>query len=114
LQRLADGGPPMSGYDAFWYSYVARGRYADQLDAWLRPFPREQLLIIRSEDLSDDPDATYAQTLAFLELAPHQPEFVRHNAQRRARDAPSDLDDRLRELFVEPNRRLAERYGITW
>jgi hypothetical protein len=50
------------------YSYLARGLYADQLNAWFEVFPREQFLVIRSEDFFLDPCASFKQTLRFLEL----------------------------------------------
>src|SRR6188508_2786047 len=33
------------------HSYAARGRYLEQLERWWEVFPRERLLVIRSEDL---------------------------------------------------------------
>ncbi len=62
--RLATNDP----YAINHYSYLARGRYAEQLERWLRFFPRERLHIIRSEDYYADPAAVYAQTLRFLGL----------------------------------------------
>jgi Sulfotransferase domain len=114
LQRLAAGDPPMSGYDAFYYSYVTRGRYADQLHAWLRYFSRDQLLVLRSEDLAADPASTYATTLEFLGLAPHHPEFARYNSARRPYEVAPEVNARLEALFREPNQRLAEEFGISW
>jgi len=38
-----------------WYSYQARGRYVEQLQGVLAHFPREQLLILKSEDLFAEP-----------------------------------------------------------
>ena len=40
-----------------WWShtYKARGRYAEQLERWLEVFPREQLLVVPSDDLAADP-----------------------------------------------------------
>lgn len=55
------------------FSYAARGRYAEQLRRWWSRFPRERLLILRSEDLFTDPGAVYAQTLEFLGLPNHRP-----------------------------------------
>lgn len=50
-------------------SYVARGRYARQLDVLFAHFPREQVLLLRSRDLSAQPEATTARALAFLGVA---------------------------------------------
>src|SRR5881398_3651211 len=52
---------------AWWnYTYLARGRYADQLERWLAVFPREQLLVVASDELAAEPGETYARVLEFL------------------------------------------------
>ena len=114
LRAIVENGPWQEWRPAGLYSYVARGRYAEQLDRWLTHYPREQLLVLRNEDLAQEPAATYAKTVEFLGLSPHRPEFVRHNQAR----APYAIDpgarERLVELFREPNRRLEAEFGISW
>jgi hypothetical protein len=93
------------------HSYLARGMYADQLERWLGHFPREQFLILRSEDLFAEPAARYAELLGFLGLRAWEPaEFAVRN---RASYAPIDpeLRARLEERFAEPNARLARLLG---
>lgn len=48
------------------YTYLSRGIYANQLQRWLNLFPREQLLVIKSEDFYTEPDSIFQQTLTFL------------------------------------------------
>lgn len=50
------------------YSYLARGRYAEQLERWFACFAREQVLILRSEDFFEDPQPVYSEVLRFLGL----------------------------------------------
>ena len=50
------------------HSYLARGRYLEQLAAWLDRWPRDQLLIVKSEDLFAQPHAVFVTVLAFLGL----------------------------------------------
>ncbi len=50
------------------FSYVARGRYAEQLERWLRLYPREQLLVLRFEELAREPLRVLDRTLAHLGL----------------------------------------------
>lgn len=50
------------------YSYLARGIYVDQIQNWRRYFPKEQLLILKAEDLFEDPSSVLVQTLEFLGL----------------------------------------------
>ncbi len=69
--RLAEPGS-QGDYHHRHHSYLARGRYAEQLERWLRLFPMERLHIIRSEDYYADPDTTYSEVLRFLGLPFHQ------------------------------------------
>lgn len=55
------------------YSYRARGDYARQLDAIYRHFPRDQVLVLRSEALAQRPEATMQQVWNFLGIAPLSP-----------------------------------------
>lgn len=92
-------------------SYLSRGLYAEQLERWYAHFPREQILVIRTEDMMADPATVYGQALDHLGLSRWSPpDFVRRN---RASYAPIDpaLRERLEERFVEPNARLAELLG---
>ncbi|MEL7155930.1 MAG: sulfotransferase domain-containing protein [Actinomycetota bacterium] len=50
------------------YSYVDQSRYARGLGRWLSVFPAHQVLVLRSEDLYDDPTLVYNQVLEFLGL----------------------------------------------
>ena len=52
---LAD--PTAESYNYEHFSYLARGRYAEQLTEWFAHYPREQILVQRSEDLYADPAA---------------------------------------------------------
>jgi hypothetical protein len=50
------------------YSYLSRGIYVDQLKAWRRFFPKEQILVLKSEDFYSDLSSIIGQTLEFLKL----------------------------------------------
>ena len=58
--RLADGALERS-HEHQHFSYLARGRYAEQLERWFALFPRERFLILRFEDLVADPLAVLNQ-----------------------------------------------------
>ena len=92
-------------------AYIGRGLYADQLERWFEHFPREQLLVLRSEDFLARPDDIYAEVFDFLGLRPWQ---VRdYEPQNIGAYAPIDpeLRARLEERFAEPNARLAQLLG---
>jgi hypothetical protein len=114
LRCIIEGAPWQTWGPAGLYSYVARGRYAEQLDRWLGYYPRAQLLVLRSEDLAQEPEPTYAKVVEFLGLAPHHPEFVRYNSARRPYAIEPAARARLEALLREPNARLAEEFGIAW
>jgi Sulfotransferase domain len=48
------------------FSYLTRGIYVDQLKHWMDFYPREQFLILKSEDLYKDTANVFKQTLDFL------------------------------------------------
>jgi len=97
---------------AWWdYTYLARGRYAEQLERWLAVFPREQLLVVASDELAAEPGETYARVLEFLGAPAHAlGSYPRVYEQRYAEMRP-DTRRRLAEHFAEPNRRLSELLG---
>lgn len=115
LERIA--GDPTYFSHAWWnYTYVARGRYAEQLERWYEAFPREQLLVLFSEELLEHPAETYARVLDFLKVAPHElSSFPRIFAREYDEMAPATRQ-RLEAEFTEPNQRLAELLGrpIPW
>ena len=49
-----------------WHSYKARGRYVEQLRAVLAHFPPEQLLILKSEDLFQEPQRIFDAACAHI------------------------------------------------
>ena len=51
-------------------SYVERGFYGEQMAGLLDLFPREQVLVLRAEDLRADPGATLSQVRGFLGIGP--------------------------------------------
>ena len=51
-------------------SYLSRGFYAQQIERLWTLFPREQTLVLRSEELRHDPTAAVGRVLAFLGAEP--------------------------------------------
>jgi lipopolysaccharide transport system ATP-binding protein len=98
-------------------SYLTRGLYAEQLEWWYEAYPRDQILVLRSEDLFGDPSATYRRTVAFLGLPDlGEPDYPVRNQGT----GPTEIEPVTRawldDWFAEPNRRLAELTGgaVTW
>ena len=102
------------GRDQWHRTYLARGIYADQLPAWLEVFPREQVLVISTEQYRSQPRETYGRILRFLELPEWKhARFDTHNTNRY-----SEMDPRTRERLVEffrpHNQRLYDLLGTTF
>jgi hypothetical protein len=93
------------------HSYLARGIYADQLDAWLRVFPRPQMLVIKSEDFFDRPADVVGEVLTFLGLPPFTSQtFQRFNVGEYEQMDP-EVRKRLVEYFAPRNERLYKLLG---
>jgi sulfotransferase family protein len=99
------------GYNSFnhqHYSYLARGRYLEQIERWRAQFPAEKMHVVDSRAFFAEPDAGYRGVLRFLGLAERSlGEYPQLNARSHGR-IPSAAAERLRERFAEPNRRLEE------
>jgi len=98
----------------FWmtqYGYLLRGMYVYFLEKWMRRFPAEQMLILKSEDFYAHPQKTLKQVFEFLGLPDHPlPEYHRYTA-----GSYSQIPDRLRQTladFFRPhNQKLEEFLG---
>ncbi len=89
-----------------YFSYLKRGVYVDQLKRWMSVFPREQFLIIKSEDFYKDPERVLHQTLKYLGLRPWSPSNLKayHLSEYTGMDPATRK--RLREYFAPYNQQL--------
>ncbi|MEQ8717509.1 MAG: sulfotransferase domain-containing protein [Acidimicrobiales bacterium] len=97
------------------WAYLHKGMYADHLEAWFAHFPRDQILVLRSEDLRDHPAETFATVLEHLGLgpAPASMSFApRHEGTYEEMDPA--LKAGLDTHFADSNRRLRQLVGISW
>jgi hypothetical protein len=94
------------------YSYLARGRYAEQLERWWAWFPRDRVLVLRSEDLYEDPSRMYRDVTAFLDLpAWEPPAHERRNEGGYQEPMAPSTRALLAERFAPENERLANLLG---
>ncbi len=88
------------------HSYLAGCQYAEQLERWLKVFPKEQLLVIGNEELSTAPEKTFAKVLEFLNLPTFSPKtFKRLNAFPYP-DMSGETRERLVKYFKPYNEKL--------
>ena len=120
-ERLAGGvdrlqtDPASPSFVAMHFSYLARGLYVDQLQAWRRFFPAGQMLILRSEDFYERPAVIFRQVLDFLDLSAWEPAAYRPFNQISGQTA--DFSEKpavfgeLAAFFRPHNRRLTDFLG---
>jgi hypothetical protein len=105
-------------FSSEWWShtYKARGRYVEQLERWLQVFPREQLLILPSEDLLGEPERAHAEVLQFLGVPAHRLDSYPRVFERQYAEMKPETRAELADYFAEPNRRLYELLGrdLAW
>jgi hypothetical protein len=104
-QRLADGTLERSPEHQH-FSYLARGRYAEQLERWFAVVPRERFLVLRFEDLARDPLGVLNVTLDVLGLPGVASVSLEARNTRRYPPLAEATAARLREHFEPHNRRL--------
>ncbi len=90
------------------FSYLARGRYAEQLAHWFNYFDREQFLIMRSDDFFANTGREFRRITDFVGLPPWEPaEFVKYGAVSHERMDPATRR-RLLNYFAPHNWALGE------
>lgn len=96
------------------YTYRSRGIYIDQVQTWMELFPKEQFLILKSEDFYNDPAEILNRVFDFLEVPACQlDQYGKYNVG----DYPAighSTRHYLIEYFQPHNRRLQEYLGITF
>lgn len=98
------------------YSYLSRGIYVDQLKIWMKNFPKEQILILKSEDFFNNPSAVFGQIIEFLRLPNWEPkEYRKYNVGYYARaHMDATIRKRLIDYFEPHNQRLYEYLGVNF
>ena len=98
------------------HSYLARSRYEVQLARYEACFPRDQLLLLRSEDLFSQPEQVWAQVQSFLNLdSVPLPSLPRENAGRgEAAGVSPALRLKLRQQLRPTYAVMEQRYGLRW
>lgn len=105
------------------FTYLARGVYVDQLQYWMNYYPREQFLIIKTEDLYKKSAEIVRQTLEFLGVPADKIDTNREYKKYKVpskkgyktQDSAPAMDPKVREYLVEyfrpHNARLYEFLG---
>ncbi len=96
--------------------YVMRSLYADQLQRWWEYFDRDQMLMLKSEELYESPAETLKVVLDFLELPEWEPEASevmpkKQNKGGYEEGMEPETRRKLEEFFRPHNERLYEYLG---
>ncbi len=94
------------------YTYLARGKYIEQLPNWMRIFPKEQFIILKSQDLFSHPQKTMNKVFQFLELPVHSSEkYLQYNSGNYSQPG-AEIYHQLVEYFQPYNQKLDTDMGI--
>lgn len=97
------------------YSYLTGGLYLEQVKSWHNFFPKEQMLVLKSEDLFQDSSAIYQKVLKFLNL-PSWELNVYKNANPREYSSPllPSTKTFLIDYFKPHNEALYDYLGVNY
>jgi len=96
----------------FTYSYFEHGIYVDKIKHWMEVFPKEQFLIIQSEEFFSDPSKIYNQVLDFLGVENFELDTYRtYGKVNKNRKIDSIFYNELLDYFKPHNQRLYELLG---
>ena len=87
---------------------MTRGIYVDQIKRWFKYFPRNQFLIIQSEDLYSDTPKIYSDVLNFLNLPKFELDSFKAHRMRKYSDINSETRKKLVDYFKPHNTKLNE------
>lgn len=92
--------------------YVFISLYVYFLAKWMAVFPKEQLLVLRGEDLFEKPVETMQQVFNFLGVPDHQLPHYQNYFPGVHRSVNPEIRQMLSEYFQPHNRRLEEYLGV--
>jgi hypothetical protein len=103
--------PLADGLDHPHFSYLTRGCYAEQLEAWFSVFPRDQFLVLDSHEFFADPNVSLRRVCEFAGVAVHSlPSYEPQGVGNYGAVEPA-VRERLERFFAPHNERLWELIG---
>tara|TARA_B100000029_G_scaffold103718_1_gene94266 strand:- start:14004 stop:14876 length:873 start_codon:yes stop_codon:yes gene_type:complete len=97
--------------DTYYNNIIARGFYAEQLKHWYNSFPKEQLLMVSSEELSKNTHNTLNKIFDFLDLQNTEINDISKKNKREYRAMKKETRDFLIELYKPHNEKLYDLIG---
>jgi hypothetical protein len=94
------------------FSYLLRGRYAEQLALWQQHFSLDQMLVIEAERMFKQPAEVFAEVLEFLNLDAWRPaSFENLNSGRYKEPMKPAMREKLAAYFAPHNEQLHQLLG---
>ena len=93
------------------YAYLEHGIYVDKIKRWMEVFPKEQFLIIQSEEFFKNPSKIYNDVLEFLGLPSY--DLKEYDAIRKQQKSilEKHTREKLQHYFKPHNDKLYELLG---
>jgi hypothetical protein len=95
---------------------LERGKYCDQLVRWYKYFPKDQFLVIKSEELFEHPEVICTKVLKFLDLPKYEKtefESLNQGSYNKSRTVGfENISQWLGEYFFKENQKLYELLGV--
>ena len=100
-------------YSVYFYrkSYLTRGIYVNQLKRWFEYFPREQFLILKSEDFYSKTPKVYQQVLDFLGLSTFELNSFKAHRMKKYSAISAETRKKLADYFRPYNEQLYQLLG---
>ncbi|NER07976.1 MAG: tetratricopeptide repeat protein, partial [Okeania sp. SIO3C4] len=111
LERLTKA-PEKVNYWMKELNYLARGVYVEFFKEWMSLFPREQFLILKSEDFYAYPEVTMGKVLKFLDLPEYQLSEYKNYNMGNYSPIDSSIRRSLNDYFQIHNQRLEKYLGM--
>jgi hypothetical protein len=104
--------PSYISYNYNHFSYVERGKYADQINNWLEHFSKEQMLVLSSEDFFKNTDNSLKQIYDFLGVEYIKtPIEKKHNTGNYKDTMSKEMREKLKLIFKPYNVKLQKLLG---
>ena len=108
LLRKAQADPDFQLPDTKRSFYLLGGYYALYLKHWMKFFPHDQFLILRSEELSDKPEIQLKQVYRFLEIPDAEVDTTQKNVNQLKPPIAASSISQLEDHFSPLNQELYE------
>jgi hypothetical protein len=106
---------PDGDYQYYFYNYLERGKYVEQLERWFEYFPREQFLILNSEYFYKNTTASLKQICNFVGIEYWiDTELKAKNKGEKESKMNSEIREILANYYNPYNEKLYQLLGVNY